>query len=320
MARPRQFPTPVRSPPAPGGFVGLVGGTASNAGTISAPLGKIGIGSGEQATLDLNGDGFLQVAIPTNAAANGQPLIDVSGKVKAAGGRIEIKAATAQQAVRNAVNISGTLSASSARRVGGEIILDGGEGGQVDISGKIAATSKQAKGGTVQVGGQSIALHGARINVSGAMGGGRVTIGGGSRGAAVPGLTTAQTVSIDATSSIKANARKSGDGGQVTIWGDALTEFRRFDLGAGYGLHRQWRRRRSVRRRPELSGNDQPAFGARRNRNPAARPLERDDINRRRRRLFELGGHRHRIERQRDDAAKRARHRQCHDFDRVDRI
>ncbi len=210
---------------APGGFVGLVGGTASNAGTISAPLGKIGIGSGEQATLDLNGDGFLQVAIPTNAAANGQPLIDVSGKVKAAGGRIEIKAATAQQAVRNAVNISGTLSASSARRVGGEIILDGGEGGQVDISGKIAATSKQAKGGTVQVGGQSIALHGARVNVSGAMGGGRVTIGGGSRGAAVPGLTTAQTVSIDATSSIKANARKSGDGGQVTIWGDALTSF-----------------------------------------------------------------------------------------------
>src|SRR5204862_7225714 len=33
---------------APGGFVGLVGGNVSNDGTINVPLGKVGLGSGEQ--------------------------------------------------------------------------------------------------------------------------------------------------------------------------------------------------------------------------------------------------------------------------------
>jgi hypothetical protein len=54
--------------------------------------------------LDLNGDGFLQVALPTSAkTAKGEALIDVAGKVHAAGGRIEIKAATAQHALREAI-------------------------------------------------------------------------------------------------------------------------------------------------------------------------------------------------------------------------
>jgi filamentous hemagglutinin family protein len=210
----------------PGGYVGLLGGTVVNSGTISTPMGKIGMGSGEQQTLDLNGDGFLQVAVPTSAGANGQPLVDMSGKAKAAGGRIEIKAATARQAVRDAVNISGSLTTSSARRVGGEIILDGGEGGRVAVSGKIRAMSKNSKGGAIKIGGQSIQLHGALIDVSGATGGGTVTIGGGSRGAAVPGLTRATRVSIDANAMIKANATQSGNGGQVTIWSNVLTDFR----------------------------------------------------------------------------------------------
>jgi filamentous hemagglutinin family protein len=209
-----------------GGFVGLLGGTVANSGTISAPLGKIGLGSGEQATLDLNGDGFLQVAIPTTSASGSQLLIGVSGKVRAAGGRVEIKAATAAQVVRDVVNISGEVSASSAHRDGGVIVLDGGAGGQVAVSGKVAATSKSARGGSVQIGGPSIDLRGALVDVSGATGGGTVTIGGGSHGAAVPGLTTAQTVSLDAASTIEADAKQSGDGGRVTIWSNDLTDFR----------------------------------------------------------------------------------------------
>ncbi len=71
---------------APGGFVGLLGGTVANSGVVSVPLGKVAMGSGEQATLNLTGDNFLQVAVPTNTkTADGQALIDVSGKVRAAG-------------------------------------------------------------------------------------------------------------------------------------------------------------------------------------------------------------------------------------------
>ena len=111
----------------PGGFVGLIGGTVSNSGLVSVPLGKVGMGSGEQATLNLTGDNFLQVAVPTNAkTADGKALVDVSGKVRAAGGSVVLKAATVAQAIRNAVNVPGDLSVASARASGGSIILSGG--------------------------------------------------------------------------------------------------------------------------------------------------------------------------------------------------
>lgn len=40
-----------------GGYMALIGGTVSNSGKIYVPLGKVGLGSGEQATLDFSGDG-----------------------------------------------------------------------------------------------------------------------------------------------------------------------------------------------------------------------------------------------------------------------
>lgn len=53
-----------------GGFVGLLGGVVSNGGTINVPLGRpIGLGAATQATLDPTGDGFLQVAVPSDATA-----------------------------------------------------------------------------------------------------------------------------------------------------------------------------------------------------------------------------------------------------------
>jgi filamentous hemagglutinin family protein len=185
---------------APGGFVGLLGGRVDVSGTISAPLGQIAIGSGEQATLDLNGGGFLQIAAPSKGD-DGKPLVDVSGKVKAAGGRIEIKAATAAQALRDIVNVSGSLSASSARRKGGVIVLDGGAVGEVSVSGSVRAVSKRAKGGAVVIGGRSVVLRDARIDTSGATGGGQATVGGGAHGAP-SGATTAARVTVDAATTI----------------------------------------------------------------------------------------------------------------------
>jgi len=59
------MPAPSRS--GRGGYAALIGGTVSNSGSISVPLGKVALGSGEKATLDFSGDGFLQVAMPTAA-------------------------------------------------------------------------------------------------------------------------------------------------------------------------------------------------------------------------------------------------------------
>src|SRR6185437_1266223 len=47
-----------------GVFAALLGGQVSNNGVIAARLGKVGLGAGEQATLDLSGDGFLSVTVP----------------------------------------------------------------------------------------------------------------------------------------------------------------------------------------------------------------------------------------------------------------
>ena len=57
-----------------GGYAALLGGQVSNAGLIAVPLGQVALGSGEQATLDVSGDGFLQVAVPT-AGGGASPLV-----------------------------------------------------------------------------------------------------------------------------------------------------------------------------------------------------------------------------------------------------
>ena len=206
----------------PGGFVGLIGGTVSNSGVVSVPLGKVAMGSGEQATLNLTGDNFLQVAVPTNTkTADGRALVDVSGKVSAAGGSVQLKAATVARAIRDAVNVPGELTVGSARASGGSIILSGGPGGDVSVSGKLAA-SGLGKGGTIAVSGRNaklnhatlaassaggqggsvivtgtnaVSLASTAVDASGATGGGAIRIGGDFHGAS--DLTSAQTTTIE---------------------------------------------------------------------------------------------------------------------------
>ena len=234
----------------PGGFVGLLGGTVANSGVVSVPLGKVAMGSGEQATLNLTGDNFLQVAMPTNTkTADGQALIDVSGKVRAAGGSVQLRAATVAQAIRNAVNVPGELSVTSARASGGSIILGGGPGGDVSVAGRLRASGRNA-GGTIAISGHDVALRQAKlaassakgrggsvtvtgtnrvslasslVYASGATGGGAIRIGGDFHGAS--DLTSAQTTTIDSASTLNASATASGDGGKVAVWSDSTTNF-----------------------------------------------------------------------------------------------
>ncbi|MFN9095419.1 MAG: hypothetical protein ACK5WN_14095, partial [Alphaproteobacteria bacterium] len=161
----------------PGGYAALLGGAVDNSGTISVPMGRIGLGSGEKVTLDLSGDGFLQVAVPT-AAGGDQALVSNSGRLSAPGGRVEIAAATAQAAARHAINMSGVVEANTVSGTAGSITFSGGPGGAVNVSGRVDASSATGRGGNVTMTGATIALRGAEVNASGATGGGRVRIGG----------------------------------------------------------------------------------------------------------------------------------------------
>jgi filamentous hemagglutinin family protein len=172
-----------------GGYAALIGGKVDNSGLILAPLGKVALGAGTRATLDLEGDGFLQVALPASDSG-----ITMSGRIVADGGAVVISAAQAVDAARSTVNLSGVIEARGF----------------------------ESKGGTVVLTGDAIQLTGASIDVSGALGG-TVLIGGERQGKGT--LAHAQTLTVDAASSIKADATGAGNGGEIVLWSDQRTDF-----------------------------------------------------------------------------------------------
>ncbi|MCF6128030.1 MULTISPECIES: filamentous hemagglutinin N-terminal domain-containing protein, partial [Mesorhizobium] len=105
-----------------GGYAALIGGSVDNAGSITVPLGKVGLGSGEKAALDLSGDGFLQVSVPTRADGS-NALVSNSGRISADGGLVELKAAAVRNAARQAVNMSGVIEARTVSGQSGAIVL-----------------------------------------------------------------------------------------------------------------------------------------------------------------------------------------------------
>ncbi|MDR3374269.1 MAG: filamentous hemagglutinin N-terminal domain-containing protein, partial [Ancalomicrobiaceae bacterium] len=205
----------------PGGYAALIGGTVSNSGTLSVPLGRVGLGSGEVATLDFSGDGFLQVGVPTNAPGT-SALIANSGKIVANGGNVEIKAAQARDMARQAINLSGIVEARNVSGTDGNITLDG-DNGTVAVSGKLNVASPNSTGGKITVTGRDIKLTGAVIDASGKLGGGSIKIGGDREGKGT--LTHAATTTIDSATTIKADATLAGNGGTVVVWSDSRTEY-----------------------------------------------------------------------------------------------
>lgn len=229
-----------------GGSVALIGGSASNEGTITAPLGKVALGAGEAATLDVNGDGFLQVAVPSGATdASGKALVSNSGRIEAAGGTVEMKAAAVRDAIRQAVNMSGVIQARSVSGHDGEVVLGDGSGTTI-VSGKVDV-SGQVQGGRIDVAGLHVELQGASLDASGGDQGGLVRVGGAFQGGRTQdpasaqaqkyvarfgptrAIASADTTSVDAASSINVSASgANGAGGAAIVWSNLST----IELGA----------------------------------------------------------------------------------------
>src|SRR6516225_10315097 len=159
-----------------GGFAALLGGRVSNRGVISAKLGKVALASGEAATIDLSGDGFISVAVPSNQVQNlrdghGKALVTNKGKINANGGTVYLSAATAANALQQAVNVPGSIRANSVGVHGGKIVLNGGAGGIVNVGGTLAANGgKGGNGGVMTVAGAKISVPG-QIAANGHKGG-----------------------------------------------------------------------------------------------------------------------------------------------------
>lgn len=206
-----------------GGYIALMGPQVRNEGILVARQGTVALGAGKAVTLDMHGDGLLNLAVDAaavNASAVNHQLIAADG------GRVIMTARAAKDLVGTVVNNSGIIQARSIENKNGVIRLDGGAHGTVVNSGTLDASGKEAgrKGGTVKVLGENVELaNGTSIDVSGAQGGGTALIGGDYQGKGPE--QNAKNTTVENNVSITADALDSGNGGKVIVWADDTTKF-----------------------------------------------------------------------------------------------
>lgn len=145
----------------------LLGSRVANTGTMTAGdamtarIGRVALGSASYATLDLSGDGFLQVLAPADVTGDAA-LVTNSGDITADGGLVQLQAATVYEAMREAVHMDGTVRARSVEGRDGAIVFSGGKGGTVTVSGTVDASPDPDQGG---IGGGSIHIDGTVVDL-----------------------------------------------------------------------------------------------------------------------------------------------------------
>jgi filamentous hemagglutinin family protein len=214
---------------AEGGLVALVAPHVRNDGVIQARLGRVMIGAADTFTLDLYGDGLINLSLGEQhrgqlQSPDGRPvdaLISHSGQTLTDGGKtVLITAANAATVLDATINMAGTIRADRVASVGGQIVLSGAGG--VDVSGRIAANGDT--GGRIDVLGGDVHLAGsARLDASGTNGGGIVHVGGDWQGQGE--ALHATTTTVDAGAGVDVRAVAAGDGGEAVIWSDGHTAF-----------------------------------------------------------------------------------------------
>ncbi len=207
---------------ADGGYVALLGANVSNEGVISARLGTVALAAGNAVTLDVAGDGLLNVTVNQGAV---NALVQNGGLIQADGGQVLLTAQAAGNLLQSVVNNTGVIQAQTVENHNGTIKLLGDmQSGTVSVGGTLDASGTGAgqTGGSVTVTGQHVGLFGGHINASGDAGGGTVLVGGGYQGlnASVP---NASATYMSADSSINADAITNGNGGAVVVWSNDST-------------------------------------------------------------------------------------------------
>ncbi|MBV5310987.1 YDG domain-containing protein [Chromatium okenii] len=182
---------------ADGGYIALLAPELRNEGVLSARLGTVALAAGEAVTLAL-GD---NVAVKVDPATV-DTLIEQKAMIQAEGGRVILTAKAVNTLLTGAVNMSGSIEAGSITHKGGEVTLEGS--GAVHLSGTINVAG--ATGGSVKTKGKTVTLAGARLDASGANGGGRIDLGD----------WDVEQTHVDAASKLDASATQRGDGGTIT--------------------------------------------------------------------------------------------------------
>lgn len=157
---------------AEGGLVALHAAKVENSGTISNTGGSAVLAAADTLTLTPDADGKLNFTVDGKAA---EASALNKGAITADGGTIVMTADSASDVMSTVVNNSGTLQARTLRKnEKGQILLEGGDKGQVEVSGTLDASGMEdgRSAGNIKVIGEKTIVHDrtnllARGNVDG---------------------------------------------------------------------------------------------------------------------------------------------------------
>ncbi len=192
------------------GDVVLIGQSASNTGTISAPNGTAALAAGNQVVLQPeNGPAGIYVApdvTATGSASNAGTIKAAAAALASAGGNVYALAG----------NRGGVIQATGTKTVAGQVWLTA-PNGTVEVSGTVTAINADGSGGEIVADGKTTTLDPtARLNASGTTGG-SVLVG------IEPGVTN-ESASTTISSGAQILATGAGSaGGHIETSGQSLT-------------------------------------------------------------------------------------------------
>ena len=193
------------------GDIYLIAQQVTNAGSLSAPSGTVGMAAGTEVTLTQNGTEHVLVSGPATSAGSrgsGAAVLN-SGTIQAAQAEL---AAAGGNLYALAINNTGVVRSTGVQTVGGHIYLTASEGGgSISSSGTLAAANGDGSGGAIAVTGGAISgtatlggvIDASATSATGA--GGQVTV-------------TAANVNVPSGAAISANGGTNG--GTILIGGD----------------------------------------------------------------------------------------------------
>ncbi|WP_211609961.1 autotransporter-associated beta strand repeat-containing protein [Paraburkholderia haematera] len=192
-----------------------------NAGSVNATAGVV-LAAGDRVSMTLDAESPLSVSVDASALKAG---IVNSGAIFS-GGPVLLSAQARDSALDTVINSSGVIRAASIASNGEDIQLNGGAHGIVSIGGTLDASGAGASGhgGSITVTGDQLTLAGsAKLDASGAVGGGTILVGGAAHGAGP--LQNASTTTVAQGAVLDASATNTGNGGQVVVWSNDSTRF-----------------------------------------------------------------------------------------------
>ncbi len=153
-----------------GGYVALMGRNVSNQGVISARLGSVALAAGEAVTLDVAGDGMLNVSVSKGAV---NALVENGGLIRADGGQVLLTAQAAGSLLHTVVNNTGVIQAQTIENRNGTILLLGDmQTGSVNVGGTLDASAPGGgNGGFVETSAAHVKVRdSARVSTAAAQG------------------------------------------------------------------------------------------------------------------------------------------------------